>query len=133
MLYLDWRFFPVFDQIDPTAAFSGTYNAGLVTLSVIVAALAAFVALSISGRIVAANSHAARWAWASAGAIAMGGGIWSMHFIGMLAFSLPCGVTYAPIGTVPSMIPAFWPAVSRCMRSASAPIPASSDWRLAAC
>ena len=105
MLYLDWRFFPVFDQIDPTAAFSGTYNAGLVTLSVIVATLAAFVALSISGRIVAANSHAARWAWASAGAIAMGGGIWSMHFIGMLAFSLPCGVTYAPIGTVLSMIP----------------------------
>ena len=35
----------------------------------------------------------------------MGGGIWSMHFIGMLAFSLPCGVTYAPVGTVLSMIP----------------------------
>jgi signal transduction histidine kinase/CheY-like chemotaxis protein/HPt (histidine-containing phosphotransfer) domain-containing protein len=105
MLYLDWRFFPVFDQIDPTAAFSGAYNAGLVALSVIVATLAAFVALSISGRIVAANSRGARWAWASAGATAMGGGIWSMHFIGMLAFSLPCGVTYAPVGTVLSMIP----------------------------
>jgi signal transduction histidine kinase/CheY-like chemotaxis protein/HPt (histidine-containing phosphotransfer) domain-containing protein len=105
MLYLDWRFFPVFDQIDPTAAFSGAYNAGLVVLSVIVATLAAFVALSISGRIVAANSRGARWAWASAGAMAMGGGIWSMHFIGMLAFSLPCGVTYAPVGTVLSMIP----------------------------
>ena len=105
MLYLDWRFFPVFDQIDPTAAFGGAYNAGLVVLSVIVATLAAFVALSISGRIVAANSRVAQWAWASAGAIAMGGGIWSMHFIGMLAFSLPCGVTYAPVGTVLSMIP----------------------------
>src|SRR5260370_5374827 len=105
MLYLDWRFFPVFDQIDPTAAFGGTYNAGLVVLSVIVATLAAFVALSISGRIVAANSRGAQWAWASAGAMAMGGGIWSMHFIGMLAFSLPCGVTYAPVGTVLSMIP----------------------------
>src|ERR1700730_1635063 len=105
MLYLDWRFFPVFDQIDPTAAFSGAYNAGLVALSVIVATLAAFVALSISGRIVAATSRGARWAWASAGATAMGGGIWSMHFIGMLAFSLPCGVTYAPVGTVLSMIP----------------------------
>jgi NO-binding membrane sensor protein with MHYT domain len=64
-----------------------------VALSVVVATLAAFVALSISGRIVAANSRPARWAWASAGAICMGGGIWSMHFIGMLAFSLPCGVT----------------------------------------
>jgi two-component system sensor histidine kinase/response regulator len=105
MLYLDWRFFPVYDQIDPTTAHSGAYNAGLVALSVIVATLAAFVALSISGRIVAANSRGARWAWASAGATAMGGGIWSMHFIGMLAFSLPCGVTYAPVGTVLSMIP----------------------------
>src|SRR5260370_38696976 len=105
MLYLDWRFFPVFDQIDPTAAYSGAYNTGLVVLSVVVATLAAFVALSISSRIVAANSRGARWAWASAGAMAMGGGIWSMHFIGMLAFSLPCGVTYAPVRTVLSLIP----------------------------
>src|SRR5204862_7410203 len=81
------------------------HHAGLVALSVIVATLAAFVALSISGRIVAANSRGAQWAWASAAAIAMGGGIWSMQFIGMLAFSLPGGVTYAPIGTVLSMIP----------------------------
>src|SRR5437016_9853617 len=105
MLHLDWRFSPVYDQIDPIAAYSGGYNAGLVALSVVVATLAAFVALSISGRIVAANSLGERLAWASAGATAMGGGIWGMHFIGMLAFSLPCGVNYAPVGTVLSMIP----------------------------
>ena len=105
MLFLDWRFFPAHDLVDPATAYPGAYNAGLVTLSVVVATLAAFVALSISGRIVAANSRGAKWAWAGAGAIAMGGGIWSMHFIGMLAFSLPCGVTYAPVGTVLSMIP----------------------------
>src|SRR6184192_4110467 len=105
MRFLDWRFFPIADLINPTTAYPGAYNPGLVALSVVVATLAAFVALSISGRIVAANSRVAQWAWASAGAIAMGGGIWSMHFIGMLAFSLPCGVTYAPVGTVLSMIP----------------------------
>src|SRR5204863_5783668 len=105
MLYLDWRFLPVYDQIDPTTAHTGAYDVGLVALSIVVATLAAFVALSISGRIVASNSRGARWAWASAGAMAMGGGIWSMHFIGMLAFSLPCGVTCAPVGTVLSMIP----------------------------
>jgi NO-binding membrane sensor protein with MHYT domain len=49
------------------------------------------VALSISGRIVAAATPWARYVWATAGAISMGGGIWSMHFVGMLAFSLPCG------------------------------------------
>src|SRR5438067_12525061 len=105
MLFLYWPFLPLYDQIDPTTAHSGAYAVGLVALSIVVATLAAFVALSISGRIVASNSRGARWAWASAGALAMGGGIWSMHFIGMLAFSLPCGVTYAPVGTVLSMIP----------------------------
>src|SRR5579864_5499248 len=105
MLFLDWRFFPVHDLVDPATAYPGAYNGGMVALSVVVATLAAFVALSISGRIVATNSRGAKWAWAGAGAIAMGGGIWSMHFIGMLAFSLPCGVTYAPVGTVLSMIP----------------------------
>ena len=35
----------------------------------------------------------------------MGGGIWAMHFVGMLAFSLPCGITYDAVGTLLSMIP----------------------------
>jgi PAS domain S-box-containing protein len=105
MLSLDRHFFPVFDRLDVTAAYPGTYNLGLVVTSVAIAILAAFVALSISGRIVAATTTRARYAWASAGAISMGGGIWSMHFVGMLAFSLPCGITYEPVGTILSMIP----------------------------
>src|ERR1700731_2305321 len=105
MLNLDWRFFPVFDQLDPATAYPGTYNFGLVATSVAIAILAAFVAFSISGRIAAATTRWARYAWASAGAISMGGGILSMHFVGMLAFSLPCGIAYAPVGTVLSMIP----------------------------
>src|SRR5579862_8842246 len=105
MLHLDWRFFPVFDAIDSTTAYGDAYAAGLVALSVVVATLAAFVALSTSGRIVAADSRGARWAWTCAGATAMGGGIWGMHFIGMLAFTLPCGVGYDGVGTVASMIP----------------------------
>jgi two-component system, sensor histidine kinase and response regulator len=109
---LDWRFFPVFDRLDPTTAYSGTYNLGLVVTSVAIAILAAFVALSISGRIMAATTRRARYTWAAAGAISMGGGIWSMHFVGMLAFSLPCGITYDPVGT------GCWPAASPWARSA---------------
>jgi PAS domain S-box-containing protein len=105
MLNLDWHFFPVFDRLDPAAAYPGTYNLGLVVTSVAIAILAAFVALSISGRIAAAATPRARYAWASAGAIGMGGGIWAMHFVGMLAFSLPCGITYDALGTLLSMIP----------------------------
>ena len=105
MLHLDWRFIPVNDALDPATAFAGSYSVGLVITSVVIAVLAAFVALSISGRIVAATTRKARWAWASAGALSMGGGIWSMHFIGMLSFALPCGVSYDPVGTILSMIP----------------------------
>jgi two-component system sensor histidine kinase/response regulator len=105
MLHLDWRFFPVFDSIDPTTDYTGVYDPGLVVTSVVIAILAAYVALSISGRVVAADTKRSRWTWTSAGAAVMGGGIWAMHFIGMLAFSLPCGVGYNPIGTVLSVIP----------------------------
>jgi PAS domain S-box-containing protein len=103
--YLDWRFFPVFDHLDPATAYPGTYDLTLVTTSVAIAILAAFVALSISGRIIAATTPRVRYFWAGAGAISMGGGIWSMHFIGMLAFSLPCGISYDPAGTILSMMP----------------------------
>jgi PAS domain S-box-containing protein len=105
MLNLDWHFFPVFDRFDPASAYRGTYDLGLVITSVAIAILAALVALSISGRIAAAATPRARYAWASAGAISMGGGIWAMHFVGMLAFSLPCGITYDAVGTLLSMIP----------------------------
>jgi two-component system, sensor histidine kinase and response regulator len=105
MLHLDWRFFPVFDTIDPASNYVGVYDPGLVTTSVVIAILAAYVALSISGRIAAAQTGRSRSAWISAGAVVMGGGIWAMHFIGMLAFSLPCGTGYSLPGTLASVIP----------------------------
>jgi two-component system sensor histidine kinase/response regulator len=105
MLYLDWRFLPLFEAVDPRTAYQGIYQPGLVAISLAIAILAACVALSISDRIIAADTSIGRVAWSAGGAITMGGGIWSMHFIGMLAFSLPCGVSYDLIGTILSMIP----------------------------
>ena len=104
-MQLDWRFFPVFDSPPAGSNYIAVYNPGLVVTSVIIAILAAYVALSISGRIVAAKSKRSRWAWTSTGAVVMGGGIWSMHFVAMLAFSLPCGVGYNPFGTLLSVVP----------------------------
>jgi NO-binding membrane sensor protein with MHYT domain/two-component sensor histidine kinase len=69
----------------PTLA--GTYSATLVTMSVIVAALASYVALVLASRVIAAAGRV-RLAWLLAGAVAMGTGIWAMHFVGMLAFRL---------------------------------------------
>jgi signal transduction histidine kinase/DNA-binding response OmpR family regulator/HPt (histidine-containing phosphotransfer) domain-containing protein len=105
MLHLDWRFFPVFDTLNPESNYVGVYDPGLVATSVVIAILAAYVALSISGRIAAAQTGRSRRAWISAGAVVMGGGIWAMHFIGMLAFSLPCGTGYSLLGTLASVIP----------------------------
>jgi signal transduction histidine kinase/DNA-binding response OmpR family regulator/HPt (histidine-containing phosphotransfer) domain-containing protein len=103
--HLDWRLLPVLDPVSSTRAYSGVYSIGLVATSVFVAILASFVALSISARVSAATTQRGRLAWTGAGAISMGGGIWAMHFIGMLAFSLPCGITYNPFGTMLSMVP----------------------------
>jgi NO-binding membrane sensor protein with MHYT domain len=69
----------------PTLA--GTYSATLVAVSVIVAALASYVALVLASLVIAATGRT-RLAWLLAGAVAMGAGIWTMHFVGMLAFRL---------------------------------------------
>jgi two-component system, sensor histidine kinase and response regulator len=102
---LDWRFFPVFQSPSAGSNYVAVYNPALVVTSVVIAIIAAYVALSISGRIIAAKTDRSRWAWTGAGAVVMGGGIWSMHFVGMLAFSLPCQVDYNASGTLLSAIP----------------------------
>lgn len=71
----------------------GTYDLWLVILSVILAVLAAGAALDLAGRVTATRGRV-RAAWLSGGAIAMGLGIWSMHYTGMLAFVLPVPVAY---------------------------------------
>ena len=71
----------------------GSYNLVLVLTSFLVAAFASYVALDMAGRIAASRGKAAR-GWLVGGAIAMGFGIWSMHFIGMLAFRLPIPLGY---------------------------------------
>ena len=65
-----------------------TYNPWLVTLSVVVAILVSYTALRLTERVAGAERRAGRL-WVVGGAISMGIGIWSMHFIGMLAFSVP--------------------------------------------
>jgi len=74
--------------------FVGSYNGWLVFASLMVAMLASYTALDMAGRIAAANTRFSAAAWLVGGSIAMGFGIWSMHFVGMLAFSLPMPMGY---------------------------------------
>ncbi len=70
-----------------------SYDSGLVALSVVIAMLASYTALDLAGRVTSARGRA-RFLWLTFGAVAMGLGIWSMHYIGMLAFHLPVPVQY---------------------------------------
>ena len=71
----------------------GTYSPTLVIISLCVAILASYTALDLTERIATAKGRAVHL-WTAGGAFAMGIGVWSMHFIGMLAFKLPIELGY---------------------------------------
>ncbi|WP_065751266.1 MHYT domain-containing protein [Bradyrhizobium paxllaeri] len=81
----------------------GSHDPVLVALSVLIAALSSYTALDLATRMRAASGLASL-AWLGAAAVAMGGGIWSMHFVAMLAFSLPgVDISYDPLLTLLSL------------------------------
>jgi signal transduction histidine kinase/CheY-like chemotaxis protein len=77
----------------PADILQGSYDYGLVTLSLVIASGASYIALDLAGRTTAAHGRT-RSLWLAGGSISMGLGIWCMHYIGMLAFSLPVPVLY---------------------------------------
>src|SRR5271168_3442770 len=70
-----------------------SYNYRLVALSVLISTLASYAALDLAGRVTAAQGRF-RLIWITGGAFAMGLGIWAMHYVGMLAYSLPVPILY---------------------------------------
>src|SRR6267142_2221124 len=85
---------------------TGTYDPYLVALSILVAAFASDPALDLGGRVAAARGLARRL-WLVAAAITMGGGIWSMHFVAMLAFIMPTPMSYDIGLTILSLVVAM--------------------------
>ncbi|MDE2624357.1 MAG: EAL domain-containing protein [Betaproteobacteria bacterium] len=81
----------------------GNYNSLLVFFSLIVAILASYTALDMAARVTTTQGRTSRW-WLAGGACAMGFGIWSMHFVGMLAFSLPIPLGFDPLITLLSLV-----------------------------
>ncbi|MDP1834440.1 MAG: MHYT domain-containing protein [Chlamydiales bacterium] len=78
----------------PIDAMGGYYDWGLVLLSYLVSSLASYVALDVTERIRATENSSTQMWWLICGAFAMGCGIWTMHFIGMLAFVMPMQMDY---------------------------------------
>src|SRR6267378_4382249 len=64
---------------------TGSHDSLFVVLSVLIAALASYAALDLAGRVRSAEGST-RLGWLGGGATVMGLGIWSMHFVAMLAF-----------------------------------------------
>ncbi|MGI4936691.1 MAG: putative bifunctional diguanylate cyclase/phosphodiesterase, partial [Janthinobacterium lividum] len=96
-----------------------TYNNSLVLVSLLIATLASYTALDLASHISGFTQPKRRRQWLAGGAIAMGLGIWSMHFVGMLAFSLPIELGYDITITAASLLIAIassWFALSLMTR-----------------
>ena len=86
---------------------TGTHDPYLVALSILVASFASYTALDLGGRVLTARGLARR-VWLVAAAITMGGGIWSMHFVAMLAFKMPIPMSYDIGLTILSLVVAIF-------------------------
>lgn len=92
----------------PGPVLTATYDGWLVALSYAVAALASYTAIDLANRVREFRAEPRKAAaWLGGGAIAMGAGIWSMHFVGMLAYQLSVPVRYELWTTVISMAAAI--------------------------
>jgi diguanylate cyclase (GGDEF)-like protein len=82
----------------------GRYDLSLVFLSYVIASIASYVALDMSAHLRNPTSRIFRIVWLALGSFVMGLGIWSMHFVGMLAFIMPMPMAYSMVWTGSSML-----------------------------
>jgi NO-binding membrane sensor protein with MHYT domain len=88
------------------AVFTSSYDYRLVSLSVLIAVCSSYAALDLAGRTFAARGNL-RVFWLGGGAVAMGQGIWCMHYVGMLALRLPVAVRYETLLVAASLLAAI--------------------------
>lgn len=94
-----------FDR-DLNTAVTGSYDFTLVLISVLMAVLSTYTAFLVSERLRATKNRLHYLSWLISGGLTLGGGVWAMHFIGMLAYELPVGVNYDVAITIISVVPA---------------------------
>ena len=70
-----------------------TYHSGLILLTYVIAVLNAYVTIELAARVSTVRGRA-RTTWLIGGAVAIGGGVWSMYFIGMLTLQFALPLTY---------------------------------------
>ncbi|MCR4510241.1 PAS domain S-box protein [Pseudomonas sp. 32.2.56] len=112
MQFLDQLFIV---SADPSVLVLSSYDPLLVLMSLCIAVFTSGMALQLAG--VARDSETAWWRQITilTGSLALGAGVWSMHFIGMLAFQLCAEVRFDLDVTLLSMLPslaASWVALT---------------------
>jgi len=90
----------------PDAIMTSSYDFRLVGLAFSIAVIASYTALNLAGQVKSASGQT-RFKWLIGGAVAMGTGIWSMHFIAMLALNLSQPVAYDVRVTLLSLLDAI--------------------------
>ncbi|MDN2708091.1 PAS domain S-box protein [Janthinobacterium sp. SUN118] len=113
---------------DPALLHFGLYEPGLVLLSVVIAIFTSWMAfqMTVYSRAQASISRQLHLLCLLAGSLALGCGVWAMHFVGMLAFDLCTSVDYAPgltlLSIVPSVAASFVALSTISRRAVSAPL-----------
>jgi len=111
--------FFVLQELDATDLVTGRYEPWLVTLSLVIAISASFMALTLAAAARRSNTRSMERLHLFSGAASLGFGIWSMHFIGMLAFEMPTHVHYhlgiTALSAIPSLL-ASWVALGLLAR-----------------
>lgn len=92
---------------DPSLLLFGSYDPWLVVLSLAIAMFTSGMALQVAGMARLSRNALHRHTALLTGSLALGGGVWAMHFIGMLAFELCTPVHYAPGLTLLSLLPSL--------------------------
>jgi PAS domain S-box-containing protein len=85
----------------------GEFDNSLVILSISIAVFASFMAFQVAVQASKSKSQLQRQAILLVSSTALSGGIWSMHFIGMLAFELCTDIRYGWQLTLLSLLPAI--------------------------
>ena len=94
----------------PPGSMKGIFSPSLVFLSYLIAAFGSYIGLILAGHMYRAKTANLKNIFHLGGAFALGSGIWSMHFIGMLAYKTGMPVSYDPFLTILSMIVAIFAA-----------------------
>jgi len=93
--------------LDNNMILTGNHNLLLVMLSIFIAIFSSYTALYVCEQVKLIKNRRWQFNWIGLGALALGTGIWSMHFIGMIAFKIPCEINYEPVQTLLSILPSI--------------------------